>query len=346
MPKAVFLMRWTAKRGPVVQGSYPSEADLEKDFLIDVLGSIIQEEEERREGFYPITLEGKDVVTYYSGEELNQVFGILLEEEERGEEYRGGLVQATVRILKKGGSISTTEEWKRLWDWVKAYPDMTREQRIGDAFKDPAMNEILSIITDNGILTMGEMVDRTQIRLPSLSRDVITTYVHILEALDILETQWDDEALEEQVQILRDVIFYRKKPERYEKIVNRIPGYEEDFSSYVEKYKRERMWEQDREVLPDLLRHPEVYKLLKRFRKKGILEKAEITGSYDNVVGKLLEENILGETNAFYYLFTTPTLDLLFPRYTISRVFAKARDGTLSKEKVLDFLDTLKGSYL
>lgn len=346
MPKAVFLMRWTAKRGPVIQGSYPPEADLEKDFLIDVLGSIIQEEEERREGFYPITLEGKDVVTYYSGEELNQVFGILLEEGERGEEYRGGLVQATVRILKKGGSISTTEEWKELWDWIRAYPDMTREQRIGDAFKDPAMNEILSIITDNGILTIGEMVDRTRIRLPSLSRDVITTYVHILEALGILETQWNEEALEERVQMLRDVIFYRKKPEQYEKIASQISGYEEDFSSYVEKYKRERIWEQDREILPGFLSRPEMYELLKRFRTKGVLEKAEVSESYDNVVGRLLEENILGETDTYFYLFTTPTLDLLFPRYTISRVFAQARDGTLSKEEVLNFLDTVKGSYL
>lgn len=90
MPEAIFLMRWSPKRGPVVQGSYPPGAELGKDFLIDVLGSIIQEEEERLEGFYPVTLEGRDVISYYSGEELNQVFGIVLGREESEREYRGG----------------------------------------------------------------------------------------------------------------------------------------------------------------------------------------------------------------------------------------------------------------
>lgn len=345
-PKAVFLMKWTAKRGPVIQGSYPPDAEIEKNFLIDVLGSIIQEGEERREGFYPITLEGKDVVTYYSGQERNQVFGILLEEREQGKDYRGGIVQATVRVLKKGGTISTTSEWKDLWNWITAYPEMTRAQRIGDAFTDETIQEVFSLLEDNGILTREEVVDRTQISLPGLSRDVITTYIHILEALGILDAKWDEEALEERVQILRNVFFSRKKPENFEEIAGEIPQYKKEFASYLEKYKRERMWQRDQEILPEFLSKPEVYRLIERFRRQGVIPKEELPEELNEEIDRLIEVRILGETEEEVFLFISPTVDLLYPRYTISRVFANARDETLTKARVVEFLNTLKASYL
>lgn len=345
MPKAIFLMKWSAKRGPVVQGSYPPENPLEKNFLIDVLGSIIQEEEERIEGFYPITLEGRNVISYYSGEELNQVFGILLESEENEKTYRGGLVQATARILKKGGSISTTEEWEELWNWIVAYPDMSREHRIRDAFSDPSMNTILSIMAESGVLTIDELTDRAGIRT-GLSRDVVTTYVHILEALGILETHWDEEALEERVYMLRDLLYYRKKPETFGKIKKKVPKYNEKLNTYLKKYKRDMTWKEDRKEIPQLLSQPGVYKVIERVRENGVVDRQRVNNEISETANRLVKKKILGETDDQFYLFTLPTLKLVFPKYTISRVLARARDEELSKEEVLEFLRTLRESYL
>lgn len=345
MPEAIFLMRWSAKRGPVVQGSHPPDAELEKDFLIDILGSIIQEEEERLEGFYPVTLEGKDVVNYYSGEELNQVFGIILESGETEREFRGGLVQATARILKKGGSIATSEEWANLWDWIKRYPHMDREEKIQDAFKDPAMDDILSIMAESGLLTIDELVDRAGIRT-GLSRDVITTYAHILEALGILETHWDEEALEERVYMIRDLLYYRKKPEDLEDISNKIPGYKERVNSYLEKYKREMLWKEDRKTFPQLLGQPRMYELLEEFTEKGVIKRGQMTGDSKDQINKLVDHKIIDKTDEYFYYFTVPVLELIFPKYTISQVLGRARDEELSKEEVLDFLHTVEESYL
>lgn len=345
MPESIFLMRWSAKRGPVVQGSYPPETELKKDFLIDILGSIIQEEEERTEGFYPITLEGKDIISYYSGEELQQVFGIVLKEAEREQEYRGGLVQATARILKKGGSISTSEEWSNLWSWIVNYPDMSREHRIRDAFRDASMNIILSIMAESGILTMDELVDRAGIRT-TLSRDVITTYAHILEALGLLETHWDEEALEERVYMIRDLLYYREKPQNHEKISKNIPQYRKNVNNYLEKYNREMIWKEDRETLPQLLSQPSTYNLLQRFENQGLIKKTNLEEGSIEESNKLLQRKIIEEDQEYFYFFTTPKLDLIFPKFTISRVLARARDEELSRNDVIDYLQTLRDSYL
>ncbi|NIU82549.1 MAG: hypothetical protein GWN64_03515 [Candidatus Thorarchaeota archaeon] len=329
----------------MVQGSYPPGAELGKEFLIDVLGSIIQEEEERLEGFYPVTLEGRDVISYYSGEELNQVFGIILGRGESEREYRGGLVQATARILKRGGSISTTDEWGNLWNWVKTYPKMSREYRITDAFRDPSMDTILSISAENGLLTMDELVDRAGLRT-DLSRDVITTYVHILEALGLLETHWDEAALEERVYMVRDLLYYRKKPEQYKEIAEFIPGYEERFNSFIEKYKRDMRWKDDKEVLPGLLTRPGIYDVLERFEREGVISRSEVTEDFASKARQLVEWQLAGETDDYFYYLAAPSLELIFPKYTISRVLARARDEEITKNEVIEYLNTLKESYL
>lgn len=222
---------------------------------------------------------------------------------------------------------------------------MSREYRITDAFRDPSMDTILSISAENGLLTMDELVDRAGLRT-DLSRDVITTYVHILEALGLLETHWDEAALEERVYMVRDLLYYRKKPEQYKEITEFIPGYEERFKSFIEKYKRDMRWKEDKEVLPDLLTRPGIYDVLERFEREGAISRSEVPEDFASKARQLVEWQLVGETDDYFYYFAAPSLELIFPKYTISRVLARARDEEITKNEVLEYLNTLKESYL
>mgnify|MGYP000312403668 CR=1 FL=1 len=156
--------------------------------------------EERREGFYEISVGGLNTVAYYSGQELNQIFGIVLDPEEESGPYRGGLVRVATKIFKLGeGVIETEEGWEELWKWITAYPNFTLEQRVAEVFRDEEAQRLLDILADTGIMTIDEVVDRMKLQFPGLLRDVILTYVHTFEALDIVATKFDEKALIERL---------------------------------------------------------------------------------------------------------------------------------------------------
>jgi len=346
LPEIIFLMRWDPRRGPVILGFYPQEnVSIEKDFLINVFGTIMQREE-RLEGFYEVTYGGKDIITYYSGQELNQLFGTVLAQGEDKEGIRGGVVRAALVAFRRGEPPATLEEWKEIWDRITKFPMLTYEQRVADAFRDIEARKTLEVMLENGIIEMERLLDNLKASFPHLSRDVLLTYVYLLESLGILQTKWDEKALLQRVYLLRDVVFHRKKPEKFEEIAKEIEGYIESLEKYAREY-QEGIWETDQAILPEVLGDPATYDILAEFRERGTIpvDEAQSRG-WTTIVEKLVNLEIIKEAGERYYLFTDPTVKLLLPKYTFSIVVRKLRDEELSKEIVLDYLRTVRASYL
>jgi len=346
LPIATFLAEWDPRRGLVIIGMYPPTANIDQDQLINIFGSLLLKEEERREGFYEISVGGLNTVAYYSGQELNQIFGIVLEPEEESGPYRGGLVRVATKIFKLGeGIIETEEGWEDLWKWITAYPNFTLEQRVAEVFRDEEAQRLLDILADTGIMTIDEVVDRMKLQFPGLLRDVILTYVHTFEALDIVATKFDEKALIERVYFLRDIFFHRRRPDLFEDILAEIPEYEDKWNEFVTKY-YEGGWEKDREILPPLLGNPDTYEIIKEFRDRGIIPADEVSSrGWDKLIGDMIEHQIIDVSGDKYYLFSDPAVTRVFPRYTISAVVARLREGALDKEVVLDYLNTMKNAY-
>lgn len=346
MPEMIFLMRWDPRVGPLVLGSYPVGEEMSKEFLLNVFGLIIQREEERLEGFYSVSYGGKNVVAYYSGQALNQVFGIVLQSGEDEEGFRGAMVRTAVSVFKKGEPPTSTEEWEHLWRWMNSYPQMNIEQRLGDAFRENEVKKLLSIMLESGVLTIDEVVDNMRTYFPVLPRDIITTYVHFLEALGIVSTKWDEKALIERVYLLRDVLFYRKKPEKYEEIAKEVPEYEEKYKNFASRY-YEDLWESDQEALPELLGDPMSYSVIKIFREKGILEESDIPSeASEDLITRLLDLEIIGREGERYYLIADPSVRFVFPKYTISKVISRVRNEEINKDLAIEHLKIMRDSYL
>ncbi len=346
MPKNIFLMQWDPRRGPIVLGYYPQNTEgIDKDFLINVFGTVLQREE-RLEGFYDVTYGGYDVITYYSGQELNQLFGVVLEEGEEKEGIRGGVVRAALTAFRRGEPPTTIEEWEELWERISAFPTMSLEERIADAFRDNETRKLLEIMLDSGIMVIDRLLDNLKTAFPYLARDVLLTYVYLLEALGILETKWDEKALIERVYLLRDVVFIRRKPEKFGEISSAIDGYQAEYEKFVREY-QEGGWAQDQTILPELLGDPNIYGVIKIFREVGVMPEDEAQSRFGStILKKLLDFDVLGKKDNKYYLFTDPTVKLLLPKYTFANVVRRLRDEELSKEVVLDYLKTVRSSYL
>jgi len=349
MPEGVFLMRWDPRTGPEILGMYPSEMVITRDELLDIFGSLLLREEERREGFYTFRTMGTtqlDVVAYYSGQELNQIFGVILSPGEKADDYRGGLVRIALRTFKLGEiMIDTAERWESIWNWLLSYPTMTNEQRLGDVFRESESFKLLEILVESGIATIDDVVLKMKTEFPGLSRDVILTYVHTLEALDIFATKWDERALIEYVYLLRDVLFHRRKPEKSDEIAKEIPEYQDRWESFSKRY-FEGEWIQDKEILPKILGDPERYRVLVEFRNRGIINENEIAAlGWTDYVDEMRAYEILGKADDKYYLFSDPVVAYVFPKYTISKVVEKLKNEEVNKDIVLEYLKMMRESY-
>jgi len=340
-------MRWDPRRGPVILGTYPTELSLSPDELVNVFGGLFLEEEERREGFYTISLGGRNILAYYSGIELNEIFGIILKPDENPNDYRGGLVRLALKIFKLGEEILYSEEgWIEAWNWIIGYPSMTAEQRLADIFVEEEARSLLDIMIEEGILTIDDVIKRLRGMYPGLSRDVITSYVHTFEALDIIATRFDEKALIERVYLLRDVAFIRKKPEVFGKVSKVIPGYEKKWEEFVMRY-HDREWIQDRNILPKILAEAETYRVLTEFRSKGVISSEEVRarGWAELIEEKLRPYEIIERHEDKYYLFSDPAVVYIFPRYVIARVVDKLKNGEIEKKIVLEYLRILRDAF-
>lgn len=349
MPEGIFLMRWDPRLGPDILGMYPSEAMITRDELIEIFGSLLLHEEERKEGFYTFKTVGAsrlDVVAYYSGEELNQIFGIILSPGENPEDYRGGLVRLALKIFKLGEvTIDSEERWKETWSWLLNYPSMTLEQRLGDVFQDIESYKLLEILVEEGIATIDDVVLKMKTEFPTLLKDVIITYVHTLEALNIFSTKYDEKALVERVYLLRDILFHRRKPELFEKLSKDIPALKDKWEVFAKRY-YENDWINDKEILPAILADANKYKVILELRRRGIISVQEANSlGWGDIINELRTHDIIDKYEDSYYLFSDPTVAYVFPRYAIARVIEKLKNGEIEKNLVIDYLKMLREAY-
>ena len=201
IPESLFIGQWIARGAPRLLGAYPQK-DLDYNLVTDIFGLILREEEEPREGFYIVQYPkdaifsdvygGRYFVCYFSGMELRQLVGLILDAGERPDPYRGALVRAALRLFRRGEIPTTDEEWLSVWNLILTYPKLPLEQRIADIFRDSEARVILSTMVSEGVLTLDDLVRKVRERLSApVTRDLIVSYIYVLSALGILEIRYD-----------------------------------------------------------------------------------------------------------------------------------------------------------
>ena len=167
IPETLFLSQWVVRGAPQLLGAYPKK-DLDYNLIIDLFGLILREEEEPKEGFYIVQYPkdaafseeygGRYFVCYFSGMELRQLVGLILEPKEDPGPYRGALVREALRLFRRGEVPSTDEEWERIWNAILTYPQLPLERRIADIFRDVEARIILTTMINEGVTTLDELV--------------------------------------------------------------------------------------------------------------------------------------------------------------------------------------------
>ena len=354
IPETLFIGQWIARGAPRLLGAYPVK-ELDYNLVIDIFGLILREEEEPREGFYIVQYPkdaifsdvygGRYFVCYFSGMELRQLVGLILNAGEHPDPFRGALVRSALRLFRRGEVPTTDDEWSGLWNQILAYPELPLEQRIADIFRDVETRVILSIMLEEGILTIDDLVRRTRERLATpVTRDLIVSYIYVLSALGILEVRYDEKALIERVYLLSDIVFYRRKPEKYKEIAAKIPEYKEAYNEFASEYVA--AWEADSSVIPEVIGNPEMYSFVERLRREGVMNVEDLSEEEKKMVEKLSDIKIVKIIGGKVCFLSDPTFKLLFPRWTIRDVLSKAKDNEEFRDIVVTWLNILREAYL
>jgi len=353
MPETIFVSQWVARGVPRLLASYPQK-NLDPNLIVDIFGLILREEEEPHEGFYIVSYPenaifsekyaGRNFVGYFSGLELKQLVGLILEEKEEPEPYRGALVRIALRLFRRGEIPTAEEEWEDIWTQMLAYTKMPIEQRIADIFRDVEARVILSTMVDEGVLTLDDLVRkaREKISFPT-TRDLLISYAYALSALGVLEIRFDEKALVERVYLISDVVFYKRKPTKFD-IIMRVPALKELYSQRVSEYIS--TWEAEAEKIPELIGRSDVYNLIQRFRNEGLIKKDSLSQDEQTIAEKLRAEGIIVEFGGDYVMLFDPTYKLLFPKWTIARFIEKCREDMAARELLKNWLNILKEAYL
>ncbi len=354
IPETIFVSQWIARGVPRLLASYPQK-NLDPNLIIDVFGLILREEEEPREGFYIVEYPEeatfsrqyahRNFVCYFSGMELRQLVGLILEKGEDPEPYRGALVRVALRLFRRGEIPTAEEEWEEIWSQILAYTDMPIELRIADIFRDFEARMILSIMVEEGVLTLDELIRKAREKISyPITRDLLISYVYVLSALGILEVRFDEKALIERVYLISDVVFYRRKPQKFDEIIKKFPSVKEIYIQYVSDYIA--TWEADAEKIPELLSNSEIYPLIQKFRQEGAIEESKLSPSDRAIAERLKEENILVKIDNTYVMLVDPAYKLLFPKWTIAKLVEKAKEDTTMRDLLKNWLNVLKEAYL
>jgi len=354
IPESLFVSQWVARGAPRLLGAYPKK-DLDRNLIIDIFGLILREEEEPREGFYIVKYPddaifsdryaGWHFVCYFSGMELRQLVGLILEPNEKTAPFRGALVRAALRLFRRGEIPSSDEEWENLWNLILSYPDLPLEQRIADIFRDIEARFILTIMVDEGVLTLDDLVRRVRERLSTpVTRDLVISYVYVLSALGLLEVRYDEKALIERVYLISDVVFYRKKPQLFKEIVEKVPEFHDEYARFASEYIAS--WEADLSVIPEVIGDPELFAFIERLRKTGVINMSDLSEAEKSIVEKLSDIKIVKQIGDNICLLSDPAFKLLFPRWTISKALQKAEEDADFKDTVIAWLNILREAYL
>ncbi len=343
MPRAIFLMAWNPRQGPIIVGQYPSSVELDKDKLIDLFGLALRQGDAAH--FSEIELRGEKVILYFTGMETRMNFGAIIEDGENLDSLRGAMVRAVADLIVRGIMPSSEDEWKDLFERIRVYQEMPLEEKVGELFSDSFLRRVYDSLLELGISRKDFVLQRLGILQGSREEDILRAYIEILNSLGIFNTYYDEESMREYLFLMRDVVILRRKPKLYELIAKKIDGYKQEYSSFVQEYLENKKWLEEQETLASIFASPRLYSALKELREKGLIKIEDIPEELKSAMDVLEAYDICRSVDDLCYLLTDVAIVLMFPKYSIHKCLEQYSSGVLALKEVEAYLNAVKKSY-
>ena len=127
MPDGLVVVRWDNRIGTVLEAKVPSTLKISPDLTMRIYGAHVLGEE-RGPGFITMKVRELGIASYFSGTKLNYFVAILLNKDERGEDYEEGITEAAARIFSTIGG----KKYKTFNGMYMSLPDHLDPEELMD----------------------------------------------------------------------------------------------------------------------------------------------------------------------------------------------------------------------
>ncbi|MHA1918061.1 MAG: hypothetical protein ACTSUV_07115 [Candidatus Ranarchaeia archaeon] len=294
MPDGLVVVRWDNRIGTVLEAKVPSNLKISPDLTMRIYGAHVLGEE-RGPGFITMKVRDLGIASYFSGTKLNYFVAILLNKEERGEDYEEGLTEAAARIFSTIGGKKYKDILKDLYARISRAPMMTDEQKLAFVFANAPRFKVLNLLIEQGSATKSELESLLRDELKMKAIDINPIIAPLIK-LGLVTTEWVEGLPSECVFLIRDAFITRTPPRMTINLAKSgefNPEIKDNYLSLVNGYFKEYVpSDGEISVISNLLVEPDAYDIISILRH-GPSTKEEIrkkTKMPKNNIAKVVEK--------------------------------------------------------
>jgi DNA-binding MarR family transcriptional regulator len=335
MPEGLVVVRWDNRIGTVLEAKFPKELKISPDLPMRIYGVHVLGEE-RGAGFITMKVRELGIASYFSGTNLNHFVALLLNEDERGEDYEEGLTEAAARIFAAIAGKKYKGLLKDLYARVARAPMMTEEQKLALVFSNDARFKILTYLVENGSSTKSELESllREELRMKAID---INPIIAPLIKLGLVTTEWVEGLPSECVFLNPDV----------------QTSYLNKVTAYFKEYEHS---DGDVSVISNILVEPDTYDAITILRtgpstRKEIQEKTKLSdGDVAKLIEKLEHTEFLvrlqdKKDNEHIFLRSDPRIVTFFPEHCIVTEIKRYNERLVPPRQAIHHLAILREHF-
>jgi hypothetical protein len=356
-PLGLLVMKWDERIGTELLLKYPESLKITEKTLMQVYST---HEYSGEKGVINLTLGSWNILSYYTGPDLDYYIILFLELDDDPDLYEGAMADTAQVILQNISDDSYLQMIPSLFQRLSVYPSLSEEQHLFFFYQDDIKHMIIDILRNYGVITKSELIIWVKERelvdiidLESILADFIKREIIKVRSVKGIPS--------ELIFLTKDIFMLRVPPVKlFDDPVNHgLPKQLANlYQTEVQKAFREyHPNEKDTLSLLNILIDPEVYETLRLLRTAIVtmmdFEKLKNKGVSDiySVLRKLWDAQMVqilkDESGIEYYaLLTDVHIDLIFPKYQLNLIKILNNQKSKSDKVLIQYLNILEETYL
>ncbi|MHA2048284.1 MAG: hypothetical protein ACW986_01590 [Promethearchaeota archaeon] len=356
MPVGLVIMRWDERAGTEVLAKYPEEIILSDKVLMQVTST---HEYSGETGMISLSVGSLNIASYYTGREQGYYILLLLNLEDDADEFEGGLVEASRRIMQNLEDNSFLPLMPSIFQRISVYPTLNTEQRLANLYQDEVKRMIINRLRDEGVLSKSELVIWLRDQYKKGLIEVESVLVDLIKQEIIKETSVKSSS-SELLFLIHDILLMRNPPSDLIKDPSSkglpphlIGDYKTECVRFFQSYQPT---EQDDLKILSVIMEPQVYTTLQLLRTaivtRNDLEKLRKKGvdDLDKVLKTLWDAKMIqvfqdSQKNEYYALISDIYLVSIFPKYVLNTIKANYEKKSKADQVLVEYINVLENIY-
>jgi hypothetical protein len=350
-------MRWDERAGTELLARYPEEIVLSDKVLMQVTST---HEYSGEVGMISLSVGSLNIASYYTGPEQGYYILLLLNLEDDADEFEGGLVEASRRILHNLENDSYLPLIPSIFQRLSVYPSLNAEQRLANLYQDNIKRMIINRLRDEGVISKSELVIWLRDQYKKGIFDVEPVLVDLIKQ-EVIKESSVKSVSSELLFLIHDILLMRIPPSNLIKDPSSkglpshlIENYKSECAKFFQSYQPT---EQDDWNILNIIMEPEVYTTLQLLRSAIVtmndLEKLRKKGvnNLDKVLKTLWDAKMIqvfqdNHNNEYYALISDIYLDYIFPKYVLNTIKTNYENKSKADQVLVEYINVLENIYL